>query len=116
MADQIDDPQAALEVSAEAVPELLQDLELIYANPGEQAIVARLVQLLPARFPGWSVGSEWDRREDVTKRLRYGVTEGELIREGLIRPDMIVHRVGKRENLLVVEVKKANNKDDNGDI
>ena len=40
----------------------------------------------------------------------------ELIREGAIVPDLIVHRVGKKENLLVVEVKKANNHDFDGDI
>lgn len=110
------DAQAALETFAEAVLELLQDEELIYANPGERAIVMRLTQLLPGRFPDWSVGYEWNRREDVAKRLRHGVTEEDLVREGLIVPDIIVHRVGKRENLLVVEVKKANNKDFDGDI
>jgi hypothetical protein len=116
MPDQTDDPQAALEIFAEAVVELLRDAELIYANPGEQAIVARLAQLLPSRFPGWSVGNEWNRRGDVAKRLRHGVTEDDLVREGLIVPDIIVHRVGKRENLLVIEVKKANNKHYDGDI
>jgi hypothetical protein len=116
MPDLTDDPQAALEIFAEAVVELLQDAELIYANPGERAIVMRLAQLLPDRFPAWSVGYEWDRREDVAKRLRHGVTEDDLVREALIVPDIIVHRVGKRENLLVVEVKKANNRNFDGDI
>lgn len=116
MPDLTNDPQAALGIFAEAVLELLQDEELIYANPGERAIVMRLAQLLPARFPDWSIGYEWNRREDVAKRLRHGVTEDDLVCEGLIVPDIIVHRVGKRENLLVVEVKKANNKDYDGDI
>ncbi|MEH2509477.1 hypothetical protein V1291_000831 [Nitrobacteraceae bacterium AZCC 1564] len=31
-------------------------------------------------------------------------------------PDLIVHRFGKRENLLVVEVKKSTNRDFEGDI
>jgi len=116
MPDNIDDPQAALEILAEAVRTVLQDEELIYANPGERAIVMRLTLLLQGKFPGWSIGFEWDRREDVAKRLRHGVTEDELIREGLIVPDIIVHRVGKQENLLVVEVKKSTNKDYDGDI
>jgi len=38
------------------------------------------------------------------------------IREGAIVPDLIVHRVGKRQNLFVVEVKKATNNDFDGDI
>jgi len=116
MPDQTDDPQAALGIFAEAVLELLGDVELVYANPGERAIVMRLAQLLPARFPDWSVGYEWDRREDVAKRLRHGVTEDDLVREGLVVPDIIIHRVGARENLLVVEVKKAKNRDYDGDI
>ena len=116
MPDVTRDPQAALQIFAEAVVELLQDHELIYANPGERAIVMRLAQLLPIRYPDWSVGYEWDRHENAAKRLRHGVTEDELIREGLIVPDIIIHQVGKRENLLVVEVKKINNKDFEGDI
>lgn len=116
MPDMTDDPQAALEILGEAVRAVLQDEELVYANPGERAIVMRLVLQLEGKFPGWSVGFEWDRREDVAKRLRYGATEDELIREGLIIPDIIIHRVGKRENLLVVEVKKLGNKDYDGDI
>lgn len=116
MPDMTDDPQAAIEIFAEAVRAVLRDKELVYANPGERAIVMRLVLQLNGKFPGWSIGFEWDRREDVAKRLRHGVTEDDLIREGLIVPDIIVHRVGKRENLLVVEVKKSGNKDYDGDI
>jgi hypothetical protein len=37
-------------------------------------------------------------------------------RKDAIVPDLIVHRVGKRENRLVAEVKKASNKDFDGDI
>ncbi len=111
-----DDPQAALTPLVDAIRALLEDKELAYADPAERAIVHRLAVLLEGSFPGWSIGVEWNRREDVVKRLRYDATEDELIREGAIVPDLIVHRVGKRENLLVVEVKKASNKDFNGDI
>jgi hypothetical protein len=116
MAEMNDDPQAALAIFAEAVRALLADKELTYANPAERAIVHRLAVLLEGKFPGWSIGVEWNRREDVVKRLAHGATEDELIREGAIVPDLIVHRVGKRENLLVIEVKKASNKDFGGDI
>jgi hypothetical protein len=44
------------------------------------------------------------------------LSEDELVGKDAIVPDLIVHRVGKRENLLVVEVKKATNKDFDGDI
>jgi hypothetical protein len=111
-----DDAQAALATLAIAVRTLLEDRDLAYADPAERAIVARLAVVLEGKFPGWSIGVEWNRREDVIKRLRYDLTEDELIREGAIVPDLIVHRVGKRENLLVVEVKKAANKNFDGDI
>ena len=116
MRDMTEDPQAALGIFAEAVRAVLQDPELVYANPGERAIVMRLALQIEGKFPGWSIGYEWNRREDVAKRLRHGVTEEDIIREGLIIPDIIVHRVGKRANLLVVEVKKLGNNDYDSDI
>jgi hypothetical protein len=112
----MDEPMAALTTLADGVRELLQDQDLAYADPAERALVARLAVLLEGKFPGWTIGVEWNRREDVIKRLRYDLTEDELIREGAIVPDLIVHRVGKRENLLVVEVKKSINKDFDGDV
>lgn len=111
-----DGPKTTLEILASAVIELLRDKDLAYADPSERAIVARLNALVQGKYPDWSIDLEWSRREDVVKRLRYGLTDDELIREGAIVPDLIVHRVGKKENLLVVEVKKATNTDFDGDI
>lgn len=112
----VDELKQTLAVFAEAVRELLRDAELAYANPAERAIVARLGRLLDGKYPGWSIDLEWSRRETVIKRLRYGLTDDELIGKDAIVPDLIVHRVGKKENLLVVEVKKVTNKDFDGDI
>lgn len=112
----IEDPKEALDVFASAVRDLLQDETLIYANPAERAIVNRLSVLLEGRFEGWTISVEWDRREDQIKRLRHGLTEDELVREGAIIPDILIHQVGRQENLLVVEVKKAANKNYAGDI
>lgn len=111
-----DDPKSALHTFAVAVLELLSDAELAYANPSERAIVARLGNLLNGKYQGWSIDLEWSRRENVIKRLRYGLSDEELIGKDAIVPDLIVHRVGKRENLLVVEVKKITNTDYEGDI
>ena len=111
-----DDPQAALSTLATAIRALLQDQELAYADPAERAIVARLAKLLDGKFEGWSIDTEWNRREDLIKRLPYDLTDDELKEHGAIVPDLIVHRVGKRENLLVVEVKKASNRNFAGDI
>lgn len=111
-----DDPKSTLEIFASAVLQLLGDKELAYADPSERAIVARLGNLLHGKYPGWSIDLEWSRRENVIKRLRYGLSDDELIGKDAIVPDLIVHRVGKRENLLVVEVKKVTNTDYEGDI
>ena len=111
-----DDQKSALDIFAAAALELLSDEELAYADPSEQAIVARLGNLLQGKYPGWSIDLEWSRRENVIKRLRYGLSDEELTGKGAIVPDLIVHRVGKRENLLVVEVKKATNSNYEGDI
>jgi hypothetical protein len=111
-----DDPKTTLDIFASAVLDLLGDEELAYADPSERAIVARLGNLLRGRYPGWSIDLEWSRRENVIKRLRYGLSDEELIGKDAIVPDLIVHRVGKGENLLVVEVKKVTNTDYEGDI
>ena len=110
------DPKSILLVFAAGVRELLTDEELAYANPAERAIVARLAQLLTGKYPSWTIDLEWSRRENVIKRLRYGLSDEELIGKDAIVPDLIVHRVGKKENLLVVEIKKVTNKDFDGDI
>lgn len=111
-----DCPKSTLDIFAAAVIKLLSDRELAYADPSERAIFARLANLLQGKFPGLSIDLEWSRRENVIKRLRYGLSDEELIGRDAIVPDLIVHRVGKRENLLVVEVKKVTNTDYEGDI
>ena len=108
--------QAILATFAAVVRMLLADKDLAYADPAERALVARIRDLLHGQYEGWSIDLEWNRREDVIKRLRYGLGVDELIGKDAIVPDLIVHRVGKRENLLVVEVKKVTNKDFDGDI
>jgi hypothetical protein len=111
-----DQQKTTLSTFASAVRALLQDKELAYADPAERALVGRIRDLLHGYYGGWSIDLEWNRREDVIKRLRYGLSEDELIGRDAIVPDLIVHRVGKRENLPVVEVKKSTNKDFDGDI
>jgi hypothetical protein len=112
----LDNRKATLDVFANAVLKLLGDNELAYADPSERAIVGRLRDCLQGQYRGWSIDLEWSRRENIVKRLRYGLSDEELIGKDAIVPDLIVHRVGKRENLLVVEVKKVTNTDFEGDI
>jgi hypothetical protein len=111
-----DDAKSTLEIFARAVFELLRDEELAYADPSERAIVVRLRDHLHNKYADWSIDLEWTRRENVNKRLSYGLTQDGQTRQGAIVPDLIVHHVGKKENLLVVEVKKVTNIDFDGDI
>lgn len=111
-----DDAQEALSIFAAAIRELLENKDLVYANPGEPAIVAHLPPLLEGKFPGWTISIEWDRHEQEVKRLRHRLSDEEFEREGKIVPDLIVHRVGKKENLLVVEVKRSVNRNYKRDI
>lgn len=112
----IKDAQEALDMFAATVLDLLEEEGLAYANPAERAIVGRLAVLLEGRFFGWDISVEWNRREDMIKRLHYGLTDEDLERAGAIIPDLLIHRIGKAENLLVVEIKKVTNKDYAGDI
>lgn len=105
----------ALRRFAASVAEVLSDQNLAYAVPGEQAVVAELFVRMRPRFPGWTVSNEYDRREREQKRLAYEDAAGRL-RAAAIRPDLIVHKVGLKENLLVVEVKLHNNQDYERDL
>lgn len=105
----------ALGKFAVSVAEVLADENLAYAVPGEQAVVAELFVRMRAHFPDWTVSNEYDRREREQKRLAYEDADGQM-REAAIRPDLIVHKVGVKENLLVAEVKLHNNPNHARDI
>ena len=69
--------------------------------------MGRLNVLIEGRYPGWTVSVEWDRREDMIKRLRYGLNDEGVEREAAIIPDILIHQIGRQENLLAVEIKKG---------
>lgn len=103
-----------LERFAGAVRELLADQGYKYANPGEQAVTGKLASLMEGRFPEWSVCPEWNRKNQEEKMLHYGL-EGEVAKLRAIRPDIIVHRIGTTDNVLVVEAKRVENRKDAAD-
>ncbi|HVZ16618.1 MAG TPA: hypothetical protein VG897_05855 [Terriglobales bacterium] len=90
---------------------LLADKGYRYANPGEQAVTAKLSYLMESRFPEWSVCHEWNRKSQEEKMLHFGL-EGEVAKLLSIRPDIIVHRIGDTDNILVVEAKRIENRKD----
>jgi hypothetical protein len=99
---------------AVAVKALLADKGYQYANPGEQAVTGKLSNLMEPNFSEWSVCPEWNRKNQEEKMLHYGL-EGEVAKLRSIRPDIIVHRIGQDDNVLVVEAKRVENRNDAGD-
>lgn len=103
-------PTDTLARFAEAVNELLGNAGFRYANPGEQAVTGELSRLMSPRFADWSVCAEWNRKQQEQKMLHYGL-DGEVAKLRAIRPDIIVHTIGAKDNILVVEAKRVENRD-----
>ena len=111
METQMPEPLETLDLLSQAVIALLKDEGLVYANPGEQALTAELSNLMRPYFGAWSVSAEWDRKQQEQKMLSYGWLN-EVAKLRAIRPDIIVHRIGAPENILVVEAKRIENRND----
>jgi hypothetical protein len=96
---------------AHALHELLESEQaLLSVDPNERSITHWLAIYVAAQFPGWDVDCEYNRNGRVPKRLehlvRVRVTATD--EEGItVYPDIVVHKRQKRENLLVIEVKKS---------
>jgi hypothetical protein len=85
-----------------AIQELLSsDRELLIRDVNERTITSSLAEHLRPRFPQWSVDCEYNRDGDAIKRA--GARS--------VLPDIIVHRRGAADNLLVIEVKKSNSRE-----
>lgn len=67
-------------------------------DANERSITHKLAEHMKGQFSGWQVDCEYNRRESGPKRLK----------GTLVLPDIIVHRRGIPENLLVIECKKEN--------
>ncbi|WP_434643723.1 hypothetical protein PQ692_04845 [Thermoanaerobacterium thermosaccharolyticum] len=107
------------------------DRYLLEHDVNEQSITHRLAIYLEDVFFNYNVDCEYNRYGDDPKRLKgksfkkydklFKCEIDRLIKEidadKLAKPDIIVHKRGRNDqNLLVIEVKKSNNKDDNYDI
>lgn len=78
---------------------------LLQADAHEQALTAKFAAYLAAQFPEWDVDCEYDKLGANAKRLRW--RRPFSARGTLVRPDIVVHQRGKKENLLVIEAKKV---------
>lgn len=109
--DDCPDKQFA-KVVADAIQHLLDcEGQLLLSDANERTVCAHLAGYLKPSFPEWAVDVEYNRHGLDPKKIGVG-EDAELV-----YPDLIIHRRGIEENLLVVEVKKGESpKPDQRDI
>jgi len=90
---------------------LAVDLSLVVQDPSERSLTHRLAIHLQPYFPGWDVDCEYNRVDGgLPKRVVMGAPENTSTSSEdavTVFPDIIVHHRGTRDNLLVIEAKKA---------
>jgi hypothetical protein len=103
-----------LERLPKALNQLVQEEpELFVFGVNERSMTHKLAEYLQPLFPGWHVDCEYNRKgHDNTKTLHLPIegTKTDDTEARTVFPDIIVHRRGGPENLLVVEVKKSTNR------
>src|SRR5579859_6498883 len=85
------------------------DLYLIEKDANERSISHRLAVHLDKCFRNWHVDCEYNRSGDLPKTLVRRVREKanpDDVHATTVFPDIVVHRRGKKRNLLVLEMKK----------
>lgn len=74
----------------------------------ERSISHKLACYLEKYFPDWDIDVEYNRDETEIEKLE-GIRECNNRVTDLIYPDIIVHKWGKHENLLVMGIKMNSN-------
>ena len=95
---------------ASAVSDLFEtDFCLFEVDANERSITHRFACHLDKRFESWDVDCEYNRDGDGPKRMQHrnDRVPPDDAPGGLVLPDIIVHRRGSSDNLLVIEVKKS---------
>jgi hypothetical protein len=111
---------APAELVSAAVAELFaHDAALFQVDANERSITHRLALHLTPRFPEWHVDCEYNR-DGFDPKMLHGpgaVEDANETNGSRVYPDIIVHRRGQPENLLVIEVKKStSNRTDDADL
>ncbi len=107
------DGMKVAEKVAAAIRQLLDvDRLLLIVDAHERSITHQLAVHMRDSFKGWDVDCEYNRDgHDHPKRLEVNLhptsVNCEATEGSLVFPDIIVHRRGRRDNYLVVEVKKS---------
>lgn len=92
---------------------LTADEDILRLDINERTISHRLAIYLEPHFPGWNVDCEYNRDHDDPKRL--DIKRRRVISDDTqattVFPDIIVHRRGTEQNLLVIEMKKTTSRE-----
>lgn len=96
------------------------DYELLDKDANERSITHKLAEHLQQEFAYWHVDCEYNRQGSDTKRLlglfyRNVPINPDAIEARTVYPDIIVHRRGTPQNLIVIEVKKKHGNQDTKD-
>jgi Holliday junction resolvase len=103
-----------------AIKELLKkDIHLFEIDSNERSISFRLAHYLNDKFPTYNIDCEYNRHFKEKRNIKYinalkktiedtGLTvKGkEIIEAKKVLPDIIVHKRGTEDNLLIIEIKK----------
>ena len=80
------------------------DAFLLENNANERSVSHKLAEYLQMQFPDWNVDCEYNRSEDMIKKLK-GIDECRGNESDIVYPDIIIHKRNTHENLLIVEIK-----------
>jgi len=88
---------------------LRQDYYLLQADVNERSLTHRVGIYLQDEMPAWDVDCEYNRDDHDPKELYLPDCHPDShdTNAQTVYPDIIVHRRGKQENLLVIEFKKT---------
>lgn len=89
---------------------LIRDLYLLENDVNERSLTHKLAEYMVPQFPGWDVDCEFNRSGETPKTLagwRSRTVAIDDTNAQTVFPDIIVHRRGTEDNLLVVEAKKS---------
>jgi hypothetical protein len=94
------------------------DRELLAVDANERSITHKLAEHLQREFPCWHVDCEYNRRGAEVKRLNVNFRDlrPDDLEAKTVFPDIIIHRRGTDQNLVVLEIKKSAGSDNTRDI
>ena len=92
-----------------------KDGYLLKVDANERSITHRLAIYLEAKFPEYDVDCEYNRNGIDPKKLNgfKDKVDPDDTNAVTVFPDIIIHRRGKSENIIVIEAKKTSSRDNN---